>query len=200
MHETDEAIPVREDQTPPRIRFQEEPHLYFVDGLELPSVSAIMRPLSEQYYANLNSAVVQNAAERGKAVHRAIEDFEKMGVVPIDPELVNYWKSYVVAKKLHDIKPIDIEKMLTNGVFCGTLDQIALVKGALCIVDLKATSAINTILLEVQLAGYLELARANGYEITQTYVLHLKKDGFKFKAIEPNFPLWNRLKELYGCG
>ena len=144
MHETDEALPVREDQTPPRIRFEEEPHLYFVDGLPLPSVSAIMRPLTERYYAAINSAVLNDAAERGKAVHKMVEDFEKTGAPPIDETLINYWKSYVVAKKLHDIRPIEIEKMLTNRLFCGTLDQIAYVKGALCIVDLKATSASNT--------------------------------------------------------
>ena len=198
MHETIEAQPLREDQTPPSLRFIEEPHLYFVDGLELPSVSAIMRPLSEAYYANRDSAVLQNAAERGKAVHKAVEDYENLGVIPLDAEIVPYWKEYVVAKMLHKIKPVHIEKMLTNRQFCGTLDQIAYVEGVLCLVDLKATSAINKILIEVQLAAYMELAIYNGYEVIGTYVLHLKKNGHAFKPITPNYKLWGELKAMYG--
>jgi len=182
---------------PAEIEFIEDSHTYIVDGLILPSVSEIMRTVAMKYYANIEKAVLDKAADRGKRVHSSVELFEKIGVLP-DDEIRPYLTQYKIAKKLKGFEPTWIEERLTNGAYCGTLDMIARYRGQPVIIDLKATSKINTELLEVQLAAYLELARYNGFDITECYCLHLKKDGFKFVEVLPNVPMWEQLKEDYG--
>lgn len=179
-----------------QITFIEETHQYYVNGKQLPSVSEIMSVMSKEYYADINPTVLANAAKRGTKVHEAIEVYEKFGLETEDIEIYPYLRSYKVAKQLEKFEVFENELRLHNGEFAGTLDMLAILNGTV-IVDLKATSKINTELLEVQLAGYQELAIANGYDIRQVYVLHLKKDGYKFKIITPNDIMWQEMKREY---
>ena len=45
--------------------FDEDAHIYRVDGLEIPSVSAIMEPLSRAKYSGINAKTLEKAAEKG---------------------------------------------------------------------------------------------------------------------------------------
>jgi hypothetical protein len=172
-----------------------------VDGLELPSVSAIMRPLADEHYKNIPVTTLQNAADRGKAIHKMVERFETEGL-EVDATYAPHLRWYQLAKRMERFTPIEVETMLTNGQFCGTLDQIAKINDEFVIVDLKATAQINVDLLRVQLAAYYELAKHNGYDIKGCFVLHLKPDGngYRFKRIHPDFELWAKAKENYFAG
>ena len=75
--------------------------------------------------------------------------------------------------------------------------MIAIYRGQLVIIDLKATSKINTELLEIQLAAYLRLLHDLNIDIQEAYCLHLKENAFKFVEIQPNFTLWNDLMAQY---
>lgn len=180
-------------QNYPKIIFDETVHRYTVGGEILPSVSEIMRPLSEQYYADIPASVMEKARDRGTQVHKSVEMFEVFGVMPTSKEIIPYVLGYKMAKSLEKFQPIASEIMLTNGEFCGTLDMIAM-RDVMVIIDLKATSKINYELIEVQLAGYLELCLANFKPIEKCFVLHLKPNTYKFTEIIPNYDLWNTLK------
>ena len=177
-----------------QIDFVEVTHQYFVDGRELPSVSTIMQNLSRDYYADIHPVRLAKPANRRTRVHKAIEMFEKFGIEEEDEEIKPYLRNYKVAKKLKGFQVINTELMLTNHEFCGTLDMMALYKNELVIIDLKATSKLNTILREVQLAAYLELAIANGFDISKCYCLLIKEDSHKFVEVRPNVMLWEELK------
>jgi len=179
-----------------KIDFIEDGHRYVVNGIELPSVSKIMESLSKEKYANIDVVTLERASKRGTKVHKTVELFENLGLLATD-DMREYLIEYQIAKRLYNIEVCNTELMMTNGRYCGTVDQISLLDGHLCIVDIKATSMINTDLLEVQLAGYLQLAYDNGFIIEKTYVLQLKKDGFKFKEIIPNNMLWQSLLDNY---
>jgi hypothetical protein len=180
-----------------QVEFIEESHTYIYEGVIIPSVSEVMNPMSEKKYANISRARLDNAAQRGTRVHKAVEDYEKTGVHTTDKEIQPYLMAYRIAKKLHKFEVFDNEKRLTNGKYAGTLDMIAKLDGKLIIIDLKATSVINHELLEVQLAAYYELCRFNKINIQETYVLHLKPGTYKFQKIEPNLPMWIHLLENY---
>ena len=180
-----------------QVEFLEESHTYIYEGVIIPSVSEVMNPLSEKKYATISKARLENAADRGTRVHKAVEEFEKTGKHTDDLEIRPYLMAYRIAKKLHKFEVFDNEKRLTNGRYAGTLDMIAKLDGKLIIIDLKATSVINYELLEVQLAAYHELCRFNKINIQETYVLHLKPGSFKFLEIQPNFPMWTHLLEHY---
>ena len=57
----------------PDLAFDEPTHTYRLNGAILPSVSAIMRPLSQALYKGVDEAALSAAAARGTAVHNAIE-------------------------------------------------------------------------------------------------------------------------------
>lgn len=185
------------DKNQNEIKFIESTHEYYVGGRRLPSVSEIMKPLSEQTYLNINPRVLANAAKRGTAVHLAVEMFEELGVDSTDAEVRQIVQNYKVAKRLKKFNPIYQEIRLTNGEYCGTLDMIAEMDGKIVIIDLKNTAKINHDLLAVQLQAYRELCEFNGIEIQGLYCLQLKKDGYKFVEVRGNEFLWNDLKKDY---
>jgi hypothetical protein len=195
MHETHESQVLPKSNY--EVEFIQETHTYIYEGVMIPSVSAIMSPMSEKKYATISKGRLENAADRGTRVHNSVEVFEKYGLITHDKEIKPYLLAYRVAKKLHNFEVLDTERKLTNGRYGGTLDMIARLDGKIIIIDLKATSVINYDLLEVQLAAYHELCRANNIDIHETWVLHLKPGSFKFVQIQPNFPLWTHLLEHY---
>ena len=174
-----------------KIIFDEFNHTYTLNGVILPSVTQVMKRLSKEYYTDINQAVIEKAGKRGTKVHQAIELYETMGVY--DEQVKDYVLQYLRAKSAYKFTPIKQELMLTNGVYCGTVDMIANMNDKLVLIDLKATSKINDILVEVQLAGYKQLLSDNGIEVEDCYVLHLTNKSAKLKKIRPNETLWKEL-------
>lgn len=68
------------------LHFEEKGHTYTVNGQLYPSVSTLMRPLSEAHYEGIDMSVLAKAAERGTIVHNAIENFILFGIEDIDPQ------------------------------------------------------------------------------------------------------------------
>ena len=63
------------DQIPqqPGLEFEEKKHQYVLNGTQvLPSVTTLMKPLSDTLYAGIRPETLQAAAERGTEVHSAI--------------------------------------------------------------------------------------------------------------------------------
>jgi hypothetical protein len=176
--------------------FDEVLHRYTIDGKILPSVSEIMKPLSEQYYSNVDKNVLRNAAYRGTRIHKAIEMFHQFGIETDEQDIKPYLLGYKMAYMLEGYEPVYNEIMLTNNEYCGTIDMIAKRGDEIIIIDLKATSKINFELIEVQLAGYQELVKHVGMDC-KTYVLHVKKGAYKFIEIEPNYNMWEDLKRQW---
>jgi hypothetical protein len=178
------------------IKFDELSHVYTIKGVALPSVTQVMKRLSEEYYTDINPRVIENAGKRGTKVHQAIELYETMGIY--DYEVKDYVLQYLRVKSAYKFTPIKQELMLTNGVYCGTVDMIATMNDKLVLIDLKATSKINEILVEVQLAGYKQLLLDNDINVEDCYVLHLTNKSGKLKKIIPNDNLWRELlNEVY---
>ena len=65
----------------PELTFEEKQHQYWLDGMQIPSVSEIMKPLSAAQYQEVDQEVLNKAAHRGTAVHTAIETYVKFGMV-----------------------------------------------------------------------------------------------------------------------
>ena len=53
--------------------FYDTGHTYEVDGTKMDSVSEILRFLSKEEYDDINQYHLDNAAERGTAVHKSCE-------------------------------------------------------------------------------------------------------------------------------
>ena len=174
-----------------RIKLDKETHIYTVDGRQLPSVSAIMRPLSEEYYKDVPNKYMQVARERGIEIHDAIETYLMFDIMPTVWE--DYLKSFKSWMNYVGFEVIKTEMMLTNNVYCGTIDLYGEIQSRRVLIDIKTTSKKNTKLLEVQLQAYKELAEYNKIPVDDLYYLGLYKDGYDFSMIQGNETKWREL-------
>jgi hypothetical protein len=62
------------------LTFDEERHLYFYDGKEIPSITQIVAPKIDGSFE-----VVKKAAQEGTLIHKAVEKFLK-GIISITDE------------------------------------------------------------------------------------------------------------------
>ena len=87
----------------PELTFEEDSHTYRLDGLIIPSVTTLMKPLSQAYYGGIDAKVLGQAADRGSAVHSAIDLYSKYGVIDIEPELEGYFEAFNTVKETASI-------------------------------------------------------------------------------------------------
>lgn len=190
------------------LEFDEEKHLYTLDGVELPSVTEICRFLSYDTAVNAKPWLRDAAADRGTRVHAwcMLYDYGERDLFDcIEPDEIGYVKAYL--SFLRDYKPEWelIEHSMGDRLagYAGTLDRFGLVDGKKAIVDLKTTSVLRKVPLAAQLAGYKELLYDTRLEVAEAvYGLHLQKDGCyqlvqvaaDYEAFEACLVLHNKLK------
>lgn len=163
------------------IFFDEATHTYLIDGKEVPSVTEVLAPLHRSYKA-VNPSVLQYAANRGTAVHEALEIYDLGGEPEITPETEPYIKAYLDWSQVYKPTWIGIEEI----VFCdgypsyaGTLDRIGYFNGGgrLNIVDIKTSQPTKEALVSLCAQTF---AYAYAYDKTKNierWGLFLKSDG-----------------------
>ena len=57
----------------PELTFDEASHIYRLNGDIIPSVSKLMEPLKDQCYGGISKRTLENAAIKGSAVHRELD-------------------------------------------------------------------------------------------------------------------------------
>lgn len=110
-----------------KLIFYDNEHIYEVDGEEYPSVSEISRFASREIYGEVNQFNLDNACNRGSAVHKATEILDKYGSVECAEDIENYIRAYVSFRKDFGVKDYAyIEKPLANekDKYAGTIDRI----------------------------------------------------------------------------
>ena len=171
--------------------FQEKDHKYFLNGEEIPSVSELTRFLSREIYGEADPIALERAAEKGTAVHKALQTLDETGEVEVYSDYEGYIQAYMNFHKDHKIEWKGIELQLENGEYAGTLDRIGIVDGVDCILDFKTTSRItksHELLYSVAQTLYFKLARRNYLIVDKLYILQLKSDG-TYKLIDLPFNL-----------
>lgn len=183
-----------------KIEFDAEKHEYTWEGQKIPSVSDILAPLSAERYAEINPAVLQQAAARGTAVHEICEAMD-YGLDPeIEPGLEGYAQAYSDFLRDYFPKWELIEQIVyyrVNGdvytappLFCGTVDRYGTIDEKPAVLDIKTYASLTTdsmISASCQTAMYagaiFDDIRDNIIKKAQLslsvvrYLLHLKKDG-----------------------
>ena len=192
----------------PKIEFDEQKHLYTVDGEKMPSVTEILHPLTAKHYGEISKEVLQYAAERGTAVHEVCEDIDN-GFTEL--EIAEEWEGYVDAywQFLQDYEPewLGIEEMVYHegSGYCGRVDRWGILNGKRCVLDIKTTSAPTK---ANYMAGACQtIAYGNALKnIEKGFLLYLKKDGtYRLVdtvewAIKHDFDaptVWQTLLDLY---
>lgn len=163
-----------------KIEFDEERHIYTVDGKVVPSVTDICNPITSEHYGAINAAVLEMASRRGTAVHEATQLID-LGVMPDDdPEVDAYVNAYL--DFLLDYKPkweyIEYIGYNADMGYCGTIDRAGQVGNEFWVLDLKTTASPtkeNYIATCCQTEAY---ALMIGKDCAcKRKILYLKKDG-----------------------
>jgi predicted RecB family nuclease len=169
-------------KTSKTLSFDEKKHHYYLGKKRLPSVSEIMKPLTEIEMAKVPEYILDKARDRGTGVHEAIEDYILFDT--ISDEFADYVYQFMTFLIENDLQVVWCEKRLHSDIYAGTIDLLLkhAVNG-LYLVDIKTTYKIAKY-VSVQLSAYKDLLSYNGVSVSRCYILHLKKDSLNFKEIK----------------
>lgn len=176
-----------------RVQFDKDRHVYELDGRYLKGVTGLVETLFPDMYAGVPEAVLQKAAERGKAIHDEIEAYEALGVEGDSPEFFAYKK----VKAKHGFSVLESEFLVDNGIYATMCDQVAELDG-LCLIDLKTTAVLHLGYLSWQLSitAYL-FEYTTSRTVKRLYGLHLRGDKGKLVEV-PRVPDSEILKLMLG--
>lgn len=161
------------------LEFEEKRHIYTLNGAVIPSVTTIMKPLSQSLYGGIDEAVLNAAAARGTAVHNAIENYTLFGIADLAPEYSGYLDAYIAWRNEYSPEPLANECKVYHKIlrYAGTSDMLAVIDGKLILIDFKTSSSVNKMLTGVQLEAYAKAYESHGLKVDGKAILHLKKNG-----------------------
>lgn len=182
------------------LEYFDETHTYLYEGLMLPSVSQILSVKYKNDYASVPPAVLNNAAKRGTAVHKAIENYNNYGYDD-GSEAVRNFK---FLQKQYGFEVLDSELPLVlfkddMPIACGRLDMTMLMDGETGIADIKTVSALNKEKIAYQLNLYrIGLMQSYGVDAQFLKIIHLR-DGIRKVIDSPvnEGMAWEIIEEYY---
>lgn len=165
------------------LEYDDEDHIYIVNGVIVPSVTQILSGLFDDY-AGVSAEVLRRAAEKGTALHEAIERLETTGETTDSEEIRNYkfLKRHYGWKNVENEKPIIYEDR-GRVLFAGRLDQVIEIDGVLGINDLKRVSAPNKEKICYQLNMY-RLGYEQSYKRKIKFLSFTQLRGNKRKFVQ----------------
>lgn len=169
------------------LEFDEEDHIYICDGIIVPSVSKILKSKFDDY-ACVSRSVLEQAREKGTALHEAIELYETTGQTSNLKEFHNYLflKNHIGFTNISNELPVIYEE---DGrvLFAGQLDQIIFIDGDFGINDFKRVSAPNKEKIAYQLNLY-KIAYEQSYnnQIKRLSFMQLREDTRRFTPLPIN--------------
>ena len=162
------------------LEYFDDTHTYLYEGLMLPSVSRILETKFKGEYKNVPPAVLNNAAQRGTAVHKAIDNYNNSGYDD-GSEAVRKFK---FLQKQYGFEVLDSELPLVifkddMPIACGRLDMTMLIDGETGIADIKTVSTLNKEKIAYQLNLYrIGLMQSYGVDAKFLKIIHLR-DGIR---------------------
>jgi hypothetical protein len=168
--------------------FEPKSHVYTVDGEVLPSVTDILRPLSDEFYGGIPLATLAAAAERGRRADLACQliDEDDLDDASVEDDIAPRVIAY--RKFLAETGAVAFETARSRyhpeHRYAGTLDVVLRFphRGVLALVDRKCVATIIATVYP-QLAAYDELRRREQQQNPEILpcdelgVLQLRDDG-----------------------
>lgn len=187
------------------IKFISETHQYIVDGKEYPSVSKLLEPIRNHIYRDIDPVVLNVAACRGTAIHKATEIIDVSATTEIPEKWAGYARAYEKFLNEHDVKWSHSESVFCSHKFefAGTVDRIGKIDDNLCILDIKTTSKIHDALVIPQLSAYEMMYEESACKRGETlcynlYILQLKNNGqYRLKQFQRNRKIVESLSVIY---
>lgn len=170
------------------LEYIDETHTYLYDGVVLPSITQVLKVKFGGKYDGIPKATLEQAAEMGSNVHKAIEDFEKQSIESDLPELRN-WK---FLKKAYSFVCLDNEVPVVlfrddEPIAAGRLDLVLGENGVIGLGDIKRTATLDKNYLAYQLNLY-RIAYQQCYDTDISFLrgVHLRNDVRKYITLPIN--------------
>lgn len=156
------------------INFDEATHTYTRNGNQYTSVTTLLNKYGlSPSYANIPQNVLQQAAARGNATHKALENYIKLSIMDFNNvDLCNFEK-YIIARNI-DLTTAKSEEIIYDDTYliAGTVDFQYIDNDEEVVADFKTTSQIHWESVTWQLSIY-NFIKCKG-DIIQYYIKKLK--------------------------
>ena len=152
------------------VEFFEDTHEYLVDGIQVPSVTTLIKKIIPGKYDDVNPAILKKKAEYGTKGHKCIEEIDKYMMDneealdyirelrannEINKDLEISLREYIRLRNKYQMEAIANEMVVYyKNEFVGTLDKIALINGLKNLIDIKFTAELDKEYLSWQLGMY----------------------------------------------
>lgn len=181
------------------LEYIDETHTYLVDGVIVPSITQILKTKFGKKYDGIDERVLNRAAEKGTAVHEAIENYCKTGEEGDLIEVKNFkflQKQYKF-EVLENEVPIILFKDETP-IAAGRLDLVLKIDDVVGGGDIKRTATLDKEYLAYQLNLYrIGYRQCYGIEWQFLSGLHLREDKRKYVKLPINENMAWKLVEEY---
>lgn len=177
------------------LEYLDDTHTYIVNGVIVPSITQMLKLKFGGKYSGVNRSVLNRAAEKGTAVHDAIEQYCKHGTESDLPELRNFrflqkqYKFEVLGNEVPVILFSDSEP-----IAAGRLDLVLGIDNKVGGADIKRTATLDKEYLAYQLNLY-RIAYRQSYGVEWEFLkgIHLRDNIRKMIDIPVNESLVNEI-------
>lgn len=163
-----------------QFEFDEENHIYKLNGSVIPSVSKIIEPIHQKVYENISAHSLEIAADRGTRIHRAIEFWNKYNFYNVDEDCKGYVEAYIKFRDEHPNWKLLNSELRTyhkNLLYGMTIDEVYRTSKGIVINDIKTTSQAHLDAWAVQLGGYRAGYESQHSKVEGTTILQLFSNG-----------------------
>ena len=186
------------------LEYYDKEHLYLVDGIQVPSITEMLRVRFGEKYADIDPEVLQRAADKGTEVHEAIERYCETGEEADLPELrgFKFLQKHYEFEVLQNEVPVILFR-IGEPIAAGRCDLVIQNENGLGGADIKRTSTLDKNYLTAQLNLYRE-AYYQCYRMEWSFLvgIHLREDLRKFVGVPINENLtweivdeWRKMNE-----
>ena len=127
------------------LEYIDESHTYVYNGVILPSITQILKIKFGNKYDGVSENVLQRASDKGTAVHKAIEDYEKRSLDDLNCKEL---RNYKFLKRMFNFECVDNEVPIVlfidgKPICAGRIDLILKESNEYGIGDIKRTSVLD---------------------------------------------------------
>ena len=163
-----------------RISFSEVGHIYRLNGIRVPNVTAVLRDLYSWDLIPLH--VIARRRQIGIAVHEAIalDVYDGLDEASLDPQIANYfaaWRRFRREQAFHCAYS-ETRVASERYRYAGTFDLVGTMAGTQALIDTKNTNYLHAA-SALQTAAYAQAAQEMGLvsDGIRRYTLYLREDG-----------------------
>lgn len=177
--------------------FDEESHIYTVDGHRAISVTQAVRKYLPSKYTNVGAKTLLEASKRGTRLHNAIEVYEQDG---LESNELQEFRDYRFLKSRYGWEVLETETMVlyehNDILICGRFDQLQRIGDKVILADIKNTSALDKEYLGLQLNLYRRaLLQSYDLDVDELRGIWLYKGKRKYVPIPINDDIIDELLE-----